>query len=277
VRSPAALVLLTLVALGGIATAAGVVIVWSGIIDVAAKSPGELADRVLGYASSQSLRRHAENRGRAPSDDPEAVKDGLHHYRAMCVACHGGPGVEPAPFAPGLYPPAPDLASTEIQAFSDGMLYRAISGGIGSTGMPGFGHTHAPKDIWSIVAFVRHLPKLSPAETQALGAAADSSATPVARVESTAAPVTVEGGVRVHHVTINGLKFDPPVLEVQAGDAVEWKNGDFVAHTATADDGAFDTGKMSEGQTKRVVLANKGTFLYSCRFHPTMHGTLTVR
>jgi plastocyanin len=272
VRSPAALILLTLVVLAALATAAGVVVVWSGLIDVAAKSPGELADRVLGYASSRSLRRHAESRGRAPIDDAEALKDGLRHYRAMCIACHGGPGVEPAPFAAGLYPPAPDLASTEIQAFSDGMLYRAISGGIGSTGMPGFGRTHAPKEIWSIVAFVRHLPKLSADEKQALGGVAERASPQQAETN-----VAIEGGVRVHHVTISGLKFDPPALEIQAGDAVEWKNSDFVAHTATADDGAFDTGKMTEGQTKRVALANKGTFPYSCRFHAAMHGTIIVR
>jgi plastocyanin len=249
-----------------------VVIVWSGLVDVAAKSPGEPVDRVLGYASSRSLRRHAESQGRAPVDDPQALKEGLSHYRAMCVSCHGGPGVEPAPFAAGLYPPAPDLASTTIQAFSDGMLYRAISGGIGSTGMPAFGRSHEPKDIWSIVAFVRHLSKLSPDEKQALGGVAERAAPPPAETH-----VAIEGGIRVHHVAISGLKFDPPALEVQAGDAVEWKNDDFVAHTATAEDGAFDTGKMEEGQSKRVVLSTKGTFPYSCRFHVTMHGTLTVR
>jgi plastocyanin len=130
--------------------------------------------------------------------------------------------------------------------------------------------------VWSIVAFVRHLPKLSAAERQDLGAAS-SPESPAPRPEPAIAPITEEGGVRVHHVAINGLKFVPPTLEVQPGDAVEWTNGDFVAHTATADDGTFDTGKMEDGDKKRVVLQKSGTFPYSCHFHSSMKGTLTVR
>jgi plastocyanin len=81
----------------------------------------------------------------------------------------------------------------------------------------------------------------------------------------------------VHRVAISNLKFDPRSLEAQAGDVVVWTNNDFVAHSATADDGTFDTGTLEGGQSKRVVAVKKGIFPYHCRYHTTMKGTLTVR
>ena len=81
----------------------------------------------------------------------------------------------------------------------------------------------------------------------------------------------------VHRISIVDMRFRPASLEVQLGDLVEWTNSDLVAHTATAVDGAFDTGTLESGQSKRVVVARKGTFPYACRYHTSMKGTLTVR
>ena len=262
---------------------AGALVIWSGVVDIAATKAGGLPDVVLGYAAVQAIRRHSSNAQNPLGHDPAALKAGLEHYRAQCLACHGGPGATPAPFAAGLHPAAPDLASPEIQSFTDGMLYTTISGGIGSTGMPAFGPAHAPPEIWSIVAFLRHLKTLSPEEKQQLGkpleCSAPAAASPAAQ-NAEAASAGAAGGVadtHVHRIAIANLKFDPPTLEVQAGDVVVWTNTDFVAHSATADDGTFDTGTMQADGSKRVVLAKKGTFPYACRFHPTMKGTLTVR
>ena len=78
-------------------------------------------------------------------------------------------------------------------------------------------------------------------------------------------------------IRIKDFKFVPDTEEVNAGDVVEWKNEDFVAHTATADDHSFDTGPIEGGSSKRVAMRRKGRFSYSCRYHPTMKGTLVVR
>jgi plastocyanin/mono/diheme cytochrome c family protein len=267
----------------------GAFVVWSGVVDVAASKAGGPQDRVLAYAALQSIRRHAPAGNNPRANDPAALATGLQHYREMCVDCHGGPGAEPEEFAAGLHPPAPDLASPSIRAFTDGMLYQVIAGGIGSTGMPAFGQTHTPDEIWAIVAFVRHLPELTPAERAALGK--ESAAAPAAEAaHPPAAPAAPAGhgqepgseehehaGERVHKVTISDSKFDPPSLEVRQGDVVVWTNTDFIAHTATADDHAFDTGKLEDGQSKRIVAKKKGTFPYACRYHMTMRGTLIVK
>jgi plastocyanin/mono/diheme cytochrome c family protein len=269
-------------------------VIWSGVVPVAATSAGGLPDRVLGYASTRSIARHARDEKNPLAGDRAALKSGLELYRAMCVTCHGGPGAEPQEFASGLHPAAPDLASREVQAFTDGMLYEAIAKGIGSTGMPAFGPTHRPEQLWAIVAFLRHLPALSPAEKAQLGrggggdhhggeASAEGGAhgEPGEHAASHAggggAPSREGGGQRVHKVSISSFKFVPPTLEVNVGDVVEWRNDDFAAHTATADDRSFDTGRIDGGQAKRVVAKKSGQFPYFCTYHAAMKGTLTVK
>jgi mono/diheme cytochrome c family protein len=60
------------------------------------------------------------------------------------------------------------LDMDDVQRMSDGQLFWVISNGVRATGMPAFSPTHSPDEIWKIVAFVRHLPKLSDAEVASL-------------------------------------------------------------------------------------------------------------
>ena len=260
------------------AAIAGALVVATGIVDVAATVPHPLADRILGWASTRAVARHAPRRPNPLAGDPAALRRGLDHYREMCVACHGAPGAEPEEFAAGLHPPAPDLASPEIQAFTDGMIYDVVDRGIGSTGMPAFGRTHRPDDLWAIVAFVRHLPRLTREEKAELaGGGAHGEAEHQGEHERAAGGEPGQAaGHAVHKVTISGFKFDPPTLEVHPGDVVEWSNADFASHSATADDHSFDTGAIAAGATKRVVAKTKGRFGYFCRYHQAMKATLVV-
>lgn len=77
-------------------------------------------------------------------------------------------------------------------------------------------------------------------------------------------------------VTIQNFSFDPAELEVEAGTAVTATNDDSVAHTWTADDGAFDSGNLASGESFKHVLDEAGTFTYHCTLHPTMTGEVTV-
>jgi plastocyanin len=258
----------------------------SGVIDVAATKTSGIQDRILGYASTRSIAHHAKDEPNPLARDPAALKSGLEHYRDMCVACHGGPGTEPKQFAGGLHPAAPDLASPQVQSFTDGMLYRTVAYGIGSTGMPAFGKTHKPEEIWSIVAFVRHLPALTHEEKLQLGQEAPREHEPAAAAPQGAAPAAPDRGAasatpapgqQVHQVSISDFKFSPATLEVRAGDIIEWKNADFAAHTATADDRSFDTGPIQTGETKRITVKKAGRFPYFCRYHVVMKGEVIVK
>jgi plastocyanin len=82
-------------------------------------------------------------------------------------------------------------------------------------------------------------------------------------------------------VVIRNFKFEPATVTVHVGDTVEWKNDGIVPHTATADGGAqkpaFDSGTIRKGAAWRYVARKKGTYHYTCTFHPNMKGKLIVQ
>jgi plastocyanin len=79
----------------------------------------------------------------------------------------------------------------------------------------------------------------------------------------------------VIHVKMEKLSFTPAEISAHVGDTIEWANMDFVVHTATARDGAWDL-LIPVNSTKSVVLKTEGTVEYYCRFHPNMTGKITV-
>ena len=79
-----------------------------------------------------------------------------------------------------------------------------------------------------------------------------------------------------HTITMKGMTFDPPVLTVEAGDLVVWRNADLVPHTATAA-GRFDSGPVAPDASFRVTVGKPGELVYRCTLHPNMVGKLVVR
>jgi plastocyanin/mono/diheme cytochrome c family protein len=273
VRAAAGVFLLGVLAAVVAALLLAAITVVSGIVDVAARKRA-FPDRILAYATLRSIAHHARDERNPLAGDPAALKAGLEHYREMCITCHGAPGTKPAELAAGLHPPAPDLASAPVQAaFTDGMLYRTIANGIGSTGMPAFAKTHPPDDIWKIVAFVRHLPALTPEERAAL---AKREPGEHEHHPEGGAPPPQPSPEHAHRVSISNFAYAPSTLKAKVGDTVEWKNEDAAVHTATADDRSFDSGDVQPDGTQRIVVKKKGQFPYTCRHHPAMKGTLVV-
>ncbi len=93
-------------------------------------------------------------------DTPENVKQGAEHFQHHCQICHGldghGTGV---PFARKMDPPVPDLASKDIQSYSDGQLKWIVQNGIGPSGMPGWNGILDESEMWLVVDYIRHLPE----------------------------------------------------------------------------------------------------------------------
>ena len=77
-------------------------------------------------------------------------------------------------------------------------------------------------------------------------------------------------------VEIVEFAYQPDPVVVQAGGKVIWQNEDTAPHTATADDGSFDTGTIDKGKLGSETFKEPGTFTYHCEIHPTMHGTVEV-
>lgn len=91
---------------------------------------------------------------------PQAVADGQEAFSHYCAACHGLDGQNTGvPFAERMAPPVPSLASAEVQRYTDGQLKWVIDNGIWPSGMPGSKGILSDDEIWSIVIYLRHLPK----------------------------------------------------------------------------------------------------------------------
>src|SRR3954470_16013002 len=81
---------------------------------------------------------------------------------------------------------------------------------------------------------------------------------------------------KAEKVQIVEFSYDPEPVVIQAGGKVTWQNEDTAPHTATADDGSFDTGTIERGKLGSATFKEAGTFTYHCEIHPTMHGTVEV-
>lgn len=89
------------------------------------------------------------------------------HYEEHCAVCHADNGGGETKFHGIMYPRPTDLRSDDTQEMSDGELYWVIKNGVRWSGMPAFGKSGDEDEYaWKIVAYVRHLPKLTPQEQQ---------------------------------------------------------------------------------------------------------------
>ncbi len=125
---------------------AGAITVYLGLYNIAARS-GSIA---------------------VPADlaAPARIASGAGLYTEMCSGCHLAPGMEKTEMSQGLYPQAPVLFKGSERSAAE--QFWIIKHGIKMTAMPAWGKTHDDRLIWDMVAFVRKLPGLSPAQYQAI-------------------------------------------------------------------------------------------------------------
>jgi plastocyanin len=107
------------------------------------------------------------------------------------------------------------------------------------------------------------------------GAATDPTTAPT---ETTApAESTAPAPNSTTTVDIRDHAFDPAQLNVAPGTTVRFVNNDSEPHTATADNGLFDTGELEPGDSSfDVFLDGSGTVTYHCELHPDMQGSIVV-
>ena len=93
------------------------------------------------------------------ADTKENVAEGQGHFGHHCQVCHGNDAQNTGvPFAENTSPPIANLASRDIQSFSDGQLKWIIKHGIQPSGMPAFPDDPSDDEQWKIVLYIRHLP-----------------------------------------------------------------------------------------------------------------------
>lgn len=143
--------------------------VYSGVFNVAADEPHwGLTHRIIEMLRERSIEsRSDEIKVAANLDDPKVIAGGAGEYAEMCTGCHLAPGMEDTEMRAGLYPKPPDLAELGAQR-TPAQQFWIIKHGLKMTGMPAWGLTHEDERIWSMVAFLRKLPELTPAAYQEL-------------------------------------------------------------------------------------------------------------
>ena len=93
-----------------------------------------------------------------PANLQASIAEGDKRFGTECGACHGLSGRKPTDAGRWMYPRAADLASVEVQRYSDRELFWIIKNGIRLSGMPAFGKVEPDEHIWNLVHFLRTLP-----------------------------------------------------------------------------------------------------------------------
>ena len=145
---------------GGIGFIAGVLVFADLFIchGLKATQPGVTETRIM-WGLKHKVFVGNKSQKNPVAQSPDALADGKEAFSHYCIACHGLDGQNTGvPFAEKLSPPVPSLASSDVQAYTDGQLKWVIDNGIWPSGMPGSRGTLSDEEIWSIVLYLRHLP-----------------------------------------------------------------------------------------------------------------------
>jgi mono/diheme cytochrome c family protein len=162
---------------GGVVAVVGAIwlVVYAGAYNISADAPHTgpvswLLDNVrlrsiTVRAAGISVPRDLQN--------PKRIAAGAAEYAEMCSGCHLAPGMKKTEISQGLYPRAPELSRGV--PLTPAEEFWVLKHGIKMTGMPAWGPTHDDAVLWDIVAFLRKLPALTPAQYQAIAKSAPES------------------------------------------------------------------------------------------------------
>ena len=91
--------------------------------------------------------------------------------------------------------------------------------------------------------------------------------------QATNAPVSAGAAT----ITIANMSFGDPIT-VPPGAQITIKNDDSAEHSVTSDAaGKFDVEVDGKEQKTLTAPTEPGDYAYHCKYHPSMHGTLTVK
>ena len=82
-------------------------------------------------------------------------------------------------------------------------------------------------------------------------------------------------------VEAQDFDFNPKTISIDPGDSITFDNTGETTHTATADNGSFDTADIKPGASESITIKAPGTYPFYCKYHggpggTGMSGTITV-
>ena len=134
----------------------------SGLYDVAAsRMHWTLTREFLSFGMRRAVAKHSRDISAPKLEDMNLIVLGAGHFEDGCAPCHGAPGRPRNPIAEHMLPNPPDLAVV-VSSWSPEELFWIVKHGLKYTGMPAWAATARDDDVWSVVAFLRKLPEISP-------------------------------------------------------------------------------------------------------------------
>jgi mono/diheme cytochrome c family protein len=92
--------------------------------------------------------------------DAADIAAGRDLFKQKCEICHAYDGSGKSEIGAGEYPRPPALHTIDVASMPDGEVFYHIRNGIRNTGMPAW--SMPDPEIWQLVAFLRHLPRVVP-------------------------------------------------------------------------------------------------------------------
>jgi len=118
------------------------------------------------WAARLSLHATVDRESKTLTDpltpDVATLHAGLKLYGSNCMVCHGAADGQSSNIAMGLYQNAPQLGKHGVEDDPEGETYWKVAHGIRLTGMPSFGKTLTPAQLWQITTFLKHMDALPP-------------------------------------------------------------------------------------------------------------------
>jgi len=198
------------IAIGGVLGAiGGGIVAKAGLYDVGALAPHwQFAYTFLEYGMHESVRHHASDVvGTAPKDDA-SLRAGAALYRANCIACHGGPGVAVANFAKSMQP-VPGPLIDAAKRWTSPEMYWIVRHGIKTSGMPAWKYHMSDTQIWQVVGFLEHLPRLSPQQFATFDSGVEAA--PMPDLPATLPPNAARGQIALAQYACQSCHMIPGV------------------------------------------------------------------
>ncbi len=162
-----------------------VIFVSVGGVDVSADKPdGWLSRHLLHFVFKRSVASRSDAVV-APDDLAAAsrVELAAQHFDMVCANCHGRPGYGQSIVALSMSP-RPQYLPKVVGQFSDAELHQIVEHGVKYSAMPSWPTASRGDEVWSMVAFLRVLPKLDANTYRAMTALPTTAGPPSVAAEA---------------------------------------------------------------------------------------------
>ena len=167
-RGPVKSIFVAIGAVISVQIGAAVLLIWSGLYNVAASEKHLPWTRwILAAALRNSVETHASSITVPPLADASLFHLGLGNYEGACSPCHGAPDEPRNAVALRMLPQPPYLAD-RVEEWQPAQLFWIVKHGFKYTGMPAWPAQTRDDEVWAMVAFLLRLPELGADEYREL-------------------------------------------------------------------------------------------------------------